>query len=106
MTIPRFYLYVPLLASAACFIALATTYTVTSTGDGSDTCMPSPGACTLRAAVQPANATAGANTIVDPAGAYLLSQSPLCATRTSGDPTIRRAARIALCITVGFVPAA
>lgn len=59
--------------------AHAATFTVTSTSDSVDantadgTCADSGGNCTLRAAVQQANASAGADTIQVPAGTYTLS---------------------------------
>jgi CSLREA domain-containing protein len=54
-------------------------FTVNSTGDGSDAnpgngiCATSGGVCTLRAAIQEANALAGADTITLPAGTYSLT---------------------------------
>lgn len=59
-------------------LAGAATFTVDSTADAVDavldgTCASAAGACTLRAAVQEANATAGPDTIVLPAGTYLLT---------------------------------
>ncbi len=59
--------------------AIADTYTVNSTTDGVDAapgngiCATATGACTLRAAVQEANAHVGADVISLPAGLYLLS---------------------------------
>jgi len=66
-----------LLAGAAPVIA--DTYTVNSTADavdatpGNGTCATAAGTCTLRAAVQEANAHAGADVISLPAGLFLLS---------------------------------
>lgn len=59
--------------------ASAATFTVNSTTDAVDTnpgdgvCATSAGECTLRAAIQEANAAAGADTISLPAGAYLIA---------------------------------
>ncbi len=60
--------------------AAADTYTVNSTGDdvdaapGNGVCATSDGVCTLRAAVQEANAHAGADAITLPAGLFLLAR--------------------------------
>ena len=59
----------------------AATFTVNSTGDATDAnpgdgvaeTAPDNGVCTLRAAIQEANALAGADTINLPAGTYTLS---------------------------------
>ncbi len=59
--------------------AWATDFTVNSTADavdatsGDGTCATAGGACTLRAAIQQANASAGPDTITVPAGTYTLS---------------------------------
>ncbi len=71
-----FWGLVSLFALAACFLGLpqrtahaAATFNVNSTGDGADSntadnlCNDGVGNCTLRAAIQQANATAGADTI-------------------------------------------
>lgn len=63
--------------------ALAATFVVDSTADGNDdlagdgVCATSGGACTVRAAVQEANALAGADTISIPAGTYTLAYTPV-----------------------------
>lgn len=60
-------------------VAQAATFTVNSTTDaidatpGDGVCVTAEGACTLRAAIQEANALAGADTITLPAGTYTLS---------------------------------
>jgi CSLREA domain-containing protein len=60
-------------------VASALTFTVGATTDAADAnlgdmlCAAVGGACTLRAAVQEANDTAGADTIVLPAGTYALT---------------------------------
>jgi len=62
-----------------CGRASAATFTVDSTEDAVDSrpgdgkCATSTGACTLRAAIQETNALSGADTIVLPAGNYVLS---------------------------------
>lgn len=59
--------------------AQAATFTVNSTADevdadpGNGICAAAGGACTLRAAIQEANALAGADTIIVPAGTYTLT---------------------------------
>ena len=74
---------VPFLASAlsAVFLSaplLAATFTVNNTADavdvalGNGVCATASGGCSLRAAVQEANALAGADTIILPAGTYAL----------------------------------
>ena len=66
------------VALAACLPAHATTYTVDSTADavdqtpGDDVCATAAAACTLRAAVQEANAHAGADVVALPAGLFIL----------------------------------
>src|SRR5262245_50220381 len=68
-----------LSAAVAVASAQADTYTVNSTVDavdatpGNGTCATAAGTCTLRAAVQEANAHAGPDTITLPAGHYFLS---------------------------------
>ena len=60
--------------------AAGSTYTVNSTADlpdsdvGIPSCLASNGLCTLRAAIQQANFTAGADTILLPAGVYVLDR--------------------------------
>jgi CSLREA domain-containing protein len=67
-----------LLALCPAALAHAATFTVDSTADATDaapgngTCATAAGACTLRAAIQEANALAGADTINVPAGNYFL----------------------------------
>ena len=64
------------LALGAC--ALASTYSVNSTADavdqtpGNDLCATADGKCTLRAAVQEANAHAGPDAISLPPGVFVL----------------------------------
>src|SRR5579885_3023116 len=66
--------------------SVAATFTVNNTadvvdaspGDGVCETATGNGVCTLRAAVQEAGATTSANTIVVPAGTYLLSATPVC----------------------------
>src|SRR3989442_10007543 len=59
--------------------AAAVTFTVNDTADGVDaipgdgTCATAAGTCTLRAAIQEANANAGLDTIMVPGGTYLLT---------------------------------
>ena len=69
----------------ACLIgagaASAASYTVTSTADAvavdpSVGCATADGSCTLRSAIQAANAAGGANTITLPAGTYTLTIAP------------------------------
>src|ERR1043165_8925079 len=99
----RYYLCWPLLAVAACSAlshpARAATFTVNSTADTAGSCAPGSVTCTLRAAIQAANGTAGANTITVPAGTYLLSQTPICATKTTKNPNLVPVAMLPLCIT-------
>lgn len=60
-------------------VAHAATFTVNSTADavdaalGDGVCATAGGQCTLRAAIQEANALAGADTITLPAGTYILT---------------------------------
>lgn len=69
------------LALALCLVepAWAATFVVNSTADavdaipGDGTCSTAGGVCTLRAAIQEANALAGVDTITVPAGTYLLT---------------------------------
>lgn len=69
----------------------AAVFTVTSVADlgdaapGNGICAAAGGACTLRAAVQEANALAGADTIQLPAGTFLLSGAPGEDLAASGD---------------------
>ena len=79
-----------LLLVLCSFSAFGATFTVNSTVDAQDVnpgdgvCADSAAACTLRAAVMEANALGGADTIVVPAGTYLLNipgaNEDLCAT--------------------------
>jgi uncharacterized repeat protein (TIGR01451 family)/CSLREA domain-containing protein len=72
---------VGLLASVS--LVEAATFTVDSTADASDAtpgdgvCASAAGACTLRAAIQEANALAGLDTIEVPAGTYVLTMGEL-----------------------------
>jgi CSLREA domain-containing protein len=65
----------------ATVLAAGNTYTVNSTADLSDAdlgdglCLTSSGNCTLRAAIMQANYTAGADTIILPAGTYQLTRA-------------------------------
>ncbi|HYV66156.1 MAG TPA: CSLREA domain-containing protein, partial [Myxococcales bacterium] len=71
--------WVVALILAAPLTARAATFTVNSTADavdvspGDGVCATADGSCTLRAAIQEANALAGADTVVLPAGTYLLT---------------------------------
>jgi CSLREA domain-containing protein len=62
-----------------CWFASAATFTVNSTIDavdakpGDGVCATATGACTLRAAIQETNALAGADTVIVPAGTYILT---------------------------------
>jgi CSLREA domain-containing protein len=62
--------------------AWALTFTVTSTADSTDanvgdgTCLAVGGGCTLRAAVQEANANPAADVIQLPAGTYAITLAP------------------------------
>ena len=66
--------------------AAATTFRVTSTADADDArrgdgvCRTRSGVCTVRAAIQEANALAGAEQITVPAGVYPVSLRPLAIT--------------------------
>ncbi len=81
-----------------------TTFSVNQAGDFTDSnlsdgvCDVSPtivgDQCTLRAAVQQANANTGANTIILPAGTYVLSLSGIDATAAAGDLDINDALAI------------
>ncbi|HVO22295.1 MAG TPA: CSLREA domain-containing protein [Candidatus Margulisiibacteriota bacterium] len=68
-----------LLALWPATVGRAVTFTVNSTADavdvapGNGTCATAAGTCTLRAAIQEANALAGADTINVPAGSYFLT---------------------------------
>lgn len=75
----------------------AATFTVNSTIDavdaspGNGVCRTSGGVCTLRAAIQEANATSGADTIEIPAGTYTITRAPLNENSiTTGDLDITR----------------
>ncbi|MCL4858862.1 MAG: right-handed parallel beta-helix repeat-containing protein, partial [Caldilineaceae bacterium] len=82
------YLWLAGLILALCFavvetrVAQAATFTVNSTVDAPDTdpndglCATSAGTCTLRAAIQQANATTAADTINLPAGTYAITIPP------------------------------
>jgi CSLREA domain-containing protein len=80
----RQFAFVPIFASIAIGLlsapsAMAATFIVNSTADavdaspGNGTCATTAGACTLRAAIQEANALAGSDTITLPAGVYTLT---------------------------------
>src|SRR5512132_2100312 len=66
---------VPQSAAAATFNVNTTSDTVDVT-PGNGVCADSLGACSLRAAVMEANASAGADTISIPAGTYTLTRAP------------------------------
>ncbi|MCA9970856.1 MAG: CSLREA domain-containing protein, partial [Anaerolineales bacterium] len=74
-----FILALGLLAGIASDVARAAGFTVNSTADAVDAlpgdgiCATSGGVCTLRAAIQEANATPGADTVSLPIGTYTLS---------------------------------
>ena len=70
-----------LVAAALPLAADGPVFTVTTTADGGGSCDAGSTTCTLRLAVQQANAAGAASTVVVPAGTYLLSQSTVCATR-------------------------
>ncbi len=79
----------------------AAVYVVNSTEDRPDAdsldgqcSAPVTGACTLRAAIMEANAVAGADTIVLPAGVYLLTRVAVDDTASGGDLDIREAVTI------------
>src|SRR5687768_14052285 len=61
----------------------AASFTVNDTRDrvdsnpGNGVCRTGAGTCTLRAAIQEANARSGADTITVPAGTYMLTRAPL-----------------------------
>ena len=92
-------------------VAEAQTYTVNSTADvvdsniGDGQCYTgrdvpgSPGIpeCTLRAAIQEANALSGKDEIIVPSGTYALSQPTQCRFRSRGD--LQTYTTISLCIT-------
>ena len=111
MTIRRYSPCFPLVAFAACLsvslpamaTTVATTFVVNSTADTiGGSCAAGSATCTLRAAVQAANAALPpgvSTTITVPAGTYLLSQSSPCAIRTNGDTQTRTVSFIALCVT-------
>ena len=84
----RVLLCLAVLLAAVPATASATTYTVDSTGDlpdaqfGDNICKdttdpPANAKCTLRAAIQEANARPGTDTIVLPGGRFRLSSTPL-----------------------------
>ncbi len=90
--------------------AQAVTFTVTSTGDAVDTtpgdgdcttALPG-GACTLRAAVQEANAQGGAHTVQLPAGAVALT-IPVAGEDAAASGDLDVAAGVALTLTGGSV---
>ncbi len=70
-----------ILGIATAFVAYAATFTVNSSADvvdanpGDGVCATAGGACTLRAAIQEANALAGDDTIILPSGFYTLTIS-------------------------------
>lgn len=91
-------------------VTRAATFTINSTADvvdaapGDGKCdtgrTPPPAApeCTLRAAVQEANALAGGSTIMLPAGTYLLTQPVPCSFRVQGNPNLLNATTSSLCL--------
>jgi CSLREA domain-containing protein len=79
----------------------AATYVVNSSEDRPDAdsldgqcSAPVTGACTLRAAIMEANAAAGADTIILPAGVYLLTRVAIDDTASGGDLDIHEAVTI------------
>jgi CSLREA domain-containing protein len=75
-------LLLPVGLNAASAATTGVTFTVTSTTDaidvnlGNGICATAAGACTLRAAIQQANAVAGADVVQVPAGTYTLAIRP------------------------------
>jgi CSLREA domain-containing protein len=69
-------------AYALPYAAFGDTFTVNTTADSGGSCLAGSTTCTLRAAVQTANADSESNNTTVPAGAYLLSQSTACGTTT------------------------
>src|SRR5262249_60812352 len=96
MTRPRFLIafasLVALAALATAAPAAAATFTVNSaadTGDantGDGVCNDGTGACTLRAAIDQANASGGPDVISLPAGTYQLSGAAGERANAAGDP--------------------
>ncbi len=91
-----FIIFIMLLAPVASIhvvsaSALGTSFTVNSTADwpdvdvGNPTCLATNGGCTLRAAIQQANFTAGADTIILPAGVFTLDRPGLDDAAVLGD---------------------
>lgn len=77
-------------ASAAVFAVNSTSDAVDSS-PGNGVCRTSTGVCTLRAAIQEANATAGADSIQVPPGVYTITRAPSGSnTITTGDFDITR----------------
>ncbi len=64
---------VALALSAAPQYANASTFVVNSTADASGACTSGPGGCTLREAIDAANAAPGDDVVLVPAGTYLLN---------------------------------
>jgi CSLREA domain-containing protein len=67
------------LSAGSVYVAHAASFTINSTADvvdanpGNGVCATASGICTLRAAIQEANALAGEDTITQPAGTYVLT---------------------------------
>lgn len=102
-----------LLFCGATYPAFGQNFTVNSTADVSDQ-TPGDGKCntgriapdgsgnqecTLRAAIQESNASAGAHQISVPAGTYSLTQPTSCSSPRAGDPQVVTDSFVALCLT-------
>ncbi len=101
-----------LLSCGAASTAFGQNFTVNSTADVSDQ-TPGDGTCntgrlapdgsgnqecTLRAAIQESNASAGAHQISVPAGTYSLTQPTSCSSPRAGDPQVVTDTFVALCL--------
>lgn len=94
------------LLLAFAFPSIPATFTVNSTadivdanpGDGICETAAGNGICTLRAAVQEAGALNAANTIIVPAGTYLLPATPSCSYRLVSNPSVLSENMSALCV--------
>jgi CSLREA domain-containing protein len=101
----RFALFAVLSLSFA-VSSFPATFTVNSTADvvdahpGDGVCETGSGngICTLRAAIQEAGASSGANQIVLPAGTYLLSATPSCSYRMVSNTNLLSENMSALCV--------
>jgi len=89
--------------AAACVLvaraAISATFTVNSTADGTAGCATAGSVCTLRAAIQQANAHAGDDTIMIPAGTYTLTGAAGEDANATGDLDINDPSAGALTIT-------